>query len=403
MIPTLHPLADTARRWRQTKDGDEAEMTSAEAAAEATGPLPTRQSLWWEVRNYSSAMFLTNRTDEAMIFAKRALAMKRTTSTLHNMAVILEAVGRFEDAIDYALEAVRIDDTDDRATALLAESLLRMGRFAEGWPLYIKNRASMDWCKMFLPEWEGPHQDIRGKRILVIEGGGYGDNLYFMRWLYSLRHWGADVHYVCQPSFAPLVRRQGFRAIENWQGNADIVWQRYDYFCPLLSLGGKLGVTLDNYRWRGPYVRGKFHLSWPTHRVGLCFRAGEAKSQRKSRTLHNEQVDRIIHALPITHDWVNLTYGHEHPNTENPSLDSWQITADIMSQLDLIVSVDTGVLHLAGAMGIPCVAILPGASAWQYPLYHDLHPFYPSMKLFRNHGEGLDNAVDACALYLERL
>jgi len=404
MIPTLHPLADAARRYRKTPDGLEAEMTPKEALACAHGPQPARESLWWEVNNYASAMYLTHRTFEAFQYVTCALAMKRAVPTLVNMAVILEAFGKFERALDYTQEAARIDPSDDRATALLAEALLRMGRFAEGWPLYIKNRASMDWCKMFLPEWEGAHQDINGKRILVIEGGGYGDNLYFLRWLHTLRRWGADVHYVCQPSFAPLVRRQGFRAIENWHGNADIRWERYDYFCPLLGLGHKLGVTIENYKWQGPYVRAtRRRATRPTRRIGLCWLAGESTSQRKQRSLHNEQVERIVLALPSTHRWVNLTYGFPHPECENPPLDNWLVTADLMSQLDLVVTVDTGVAHLAGAMNIPCWTILPGASAWHYPLHHDYHPLYPSMRLFRNPTEGMEDATGRCALELWRL
>lgn len=392
MIPTLHPLAASIKRWRSTPDGEEAEMSKEEAAQNASSS-PTHQSLWWEVRNYSSAMYMTDRIPEALKFAERALAMKRTISTLHNMAIILDVYGRYDEALDYALEAARMDPLDDRATSCASEFLLRAGHFAEGWPLYRRNRAAMDWAKLFIPEWEGPHQDIKGKRILIFEGGGYGDNFYFMRWLDTLRHWGADIHYVCNPNLASLARRQGFHAIENWHGNADIHWEQYSYFCPLLSLAGKLGVTLTNYKWRGPYIKAQRRLPWPTHRIGICRRAGEATSQRKWRSLHDRQADRILFSLPKKYHWVNLTAACPIENIENPQLDNWLTTANIMSQLDLVVTVDTGVAHLAGAMGIPCLVMLPGQSAWHYPLGYDCHPLYPSMRIFRNRGEGLDSAV----------
>jgi tetratricopeptide (TPR) repeat protein len=401
MIPLLHPLADLARRYRPSADGIELELTPAEAI---DFPAPTQSSLWWEVNNYATAKYVTGATAEALLLSQRAVSMKRNVPTLVNMALILEVLGRFDEALDCATEAFRIDPADDRASSLLGESLLRLGHYAEGWPLYIRNRASMDWAKQFLPEWEGPHQSLDGKRILVIEGGGYGDNLYFLRWLDTLRRWHADIHYVCPPSLAPLARRQGFRAIENWRGNADIHWNEYDYFCPLLSLAGKLGVTLDNYRWAGPYIRGK--RKWTaTRRVGLCWKAGEAKSPRKFRSLGGEQISDIVSALPATHTWVSLTFGEGWtlPHIESPSLDNWQITADVISRLDLVVSVDTGVAHLAGALGIPCFVILPGASAWLYPLGYYTHPFYPSMRMFRSRGDGLYNAVENVARALESL
>lgn len=401
MIPLLHPLADLARRYRPSADGIEMELTPEEAI---DFPAPTSSSLWWEVNNYATAKYVTGHTVEALQLSQRAVSMRRNVPTLVNMSLILEALDRFDEALDCAQEAYAIDPLDDRASSLLAESLLRMGHYASGWPLYIQNRASMDWAKQFLPEWEGPHQSLDSKRILVIEGGGYGDNIYFLRWLDTLRHWHANIHYVCPPSFAPLARRQGFRAIENWRGNADIHWDQYDYFCPLLSLAGKLGVTLDNYRWPGPYVRGKRKWS-QSKRVGLCWKAGEAKSPRKERSLGEEQLNNVLAALPATYRWVNLTFGCGWmlPHIDAPSLDNWQITADVISQLDLVVTVDTGVAHLAGAMEVPCYVILPGASAWLYPLGYDQHPLYPSMRIFRNRGEGLYNATDDCARALESL
>jgi tetratricopeptide (TPR) repeat protein len=386
--PTLHPMAELARRYRQTEHGLEAQMTPEEAIAIGGQP----GMLWWEVSNHASALFLQGYTADALEVAKRALKMKRAVNTLVNMAVILETMGRFEEALEYEEQACGLVPLDDRATALYGEALLRMGRFAAGWPLYVKNRASMDWCKMFIPEWEGPHQDLRRKKIIVIEGGGYGDNIYFLRWMAALQQWGAEVTYLCQPSIAPLARYLGYQVIENWQGNVDICWTDYHYFVPLLSLGHKFGVTIENYKWNGPYV-------WVRHQrrrmtVGFCWKAGEAKSPRKQRSLTNEQRERITKALPKGYKWVNLSHGHTDDQMVSVKMDNWLDTAKAIAGLSAVVTVDTGVAHLAGAMGITCWTILPGAAAWQYPLGHDRHPLYPSMRIFRNPREGMEEAVD---------
>ena len=398
MIPTLHPLADVARRYRQMSYGQEAEMTTEEAR-QYRAPAGTK--LWWEVNNHASALYLTGHTNEALIVVKSALAMKRAVPTLVNITVILETMGRFTEALPYAEEACRIDPSDDRASALLAESYLRMGRMAEGWPLYVKNRASMDWCQHFVPEWLGPHQSLKGKRILIIEGGGYGDNIYFLRWLATLRWWGAHIHYVCQPSFAPLARRLGYHAIENWQGNADIHWREYDYYCPLLSLAAKLGVTLENYRWTGPYIPG--HKRACKGLVGLCWRAGEGKSPRKQRSLNDVQLKWMIDSLPERYQWVNLTHAHHRHEMLEPHLDNWLDTAREVGKLELLISADTGVAHLGGAMGINTIVMLPGAGAWQYPLGHEYHPLYPSMRITRSKDEGLEGAVAAAVHTLRHL
>ena len=400
MIPiTVHPFAD--KRFRSTRWGEEAEMRTVEAEEILAGPMP---SSWQELSNRASALYLSELTEQALEVAYKALAQERTVPTLVNMAVILETLGRFEEALDYAREAAIIDPGDNRAAALYGESLLRMGRFAEGWPLYATERGSHGWLSPYVREWQGAHQDLQGKRILVIEGGGYGDNIYFLRWLNVLRKWGAIIEYVCQPSFAPLVRECGYTAIENWAGNVDLD-DSYDYFTSVLSLAWKLGVTLENYRWTGPYIPGRHW--WKRSgapRVGLCWRAGEGRSPRKQRSLSDPQLRLVAYALPQNFQWVNLSF---NPNTPVemiwPDIKNWLDTADTLATLDLLVSVDTGVAHLGGAMGVPTLVMLPGAAAWQYPLGHEYHPLYPSMRIFRNAGEGLDQAVENVSAVLEGL
>jgi hypothetical protein len=92
---------------------------------------------------------------------------------------------------------------------------------------------------------------------------------------------------------------------------------------------------------------------------------------------------------------VNLVPG------ENPDLHDWLDTAQIISSCDLIITVDTGVAHLAGAMGKPVWVLLPGYSAWYYLTDSISIPQYPSMRLFRNKVAGLDHSVSACCKALE--
>jgi len=393
MIPTLHPYADLARRYHENPR-IELEVNEV-SAVNADGKF------WWEINNQAQAAFRQGNSYEALILAKKALAMKPDAiATLHNVSIILESMGRFKQAFGYAKKAYELEPDYDPVSAHYAEACLRMERWQEGWPLYVKNRGSMDWVRNWLPEWEG--QDVCGKKIVAIEGGGYGDDLYFLRNLVLLRDQGVEVTLICQPSFCSLVEAQGMRAIANWDGNCDVDWRDYDYYTPLLSLGQKQGIA-----WNGPYVKGT--LPWwkklRRNRVGFCSRAGEAKSyDRKYRSLHNEQAGEILRALPKKYKWVNMIHQMHHDMLGESAVNGdWLDTANVMSTLDLMVTVDTGVAHLAGAMNVPCWVILPGAAAWQYPLWHEIHPFYPSMRIFRNESEGLDDAVQQVAEALEIL
>jgi len=287
------------------------------------------------------------------------------------------------------LHPAQVRQSPDTLAFLEAEALLRHGDYVHGWPLYVQTHSSLSFMDSILIEWPGPHKSLKGKRILCIAEGGYGDNLYFMRWLHSLREWGADVYYLCPPSLASLARRQGFQAIENWQGNVDFHWDGFSYYTSLISLPHKFGVTLENYRWYGPYIDGGWQPWWRTYRVGFCWRAGEHAVQTKHRSLTVGELDTILESLPPTHRWVNLTYGTTESMAHNPPLTTWLDTARAIANLDLVISVDTGVAHLAAAMGVECWVILKEPSAWQYPVNRKFHPLYPSMRMFRSFGEVL--------------
>jgi Glycosyltransferase family 9 (heptosyltransferase) len=284
-----------------------------------------------------------------------------------------------------------------------AEALMRVGRYREGWSELVATHSTFGWMRDFIAEWEGPHQDLTGKRILVAGEGGYGDNFYFWRWLHPLRRWGADVHYLCQPSLAPLVRHQKYRAIENWAGNVDIDWSEYAYFSSVFALPGKLGVTLGNYSWDGAYISVGSGLRMRTHRhdVGFCWKAGETTSEFKPRTLSRTQADRLVAALPKGECGLNLNYDIAHPGLIAPPLRNWLDTAFVLRGLKLMVTVDTGVAHLAGAMGVRTIVMLPKEPAWHYPDGAAEHPLYPSMRIVRSADDEMATAVDQAIEMLE--
>jgi hypothetical protein len=261
--------------------------------------------------------------------------------------------------------------------------------------------------KDFIPEWTG--QPLKRKRLLVIEGEGYGDQFYFMRWLYSLWSQEAKISYVCQPGLAPLITHMGFNAIENWGGNADFKFTDFDYHTSILTLPYKLGVTFKNYQWK-PYVlidEGFQGLEAPIGvplRVGICALAGEGMSPTKCRSMHASQLQSVLNSMDRKHQWVNLNYKHSLPKEcDNPVIENWLDTAKAIATCDMVVSVDTGVAHISAAMGVPTWVVLPGNSAWQYPIHRDDHPFYPTMRMFRNYGKGMENAVEAVSDHISRL
>lgn len=353
-------------------------------------------AVWEDYVNLSSAFFVVGETDLALINARRALSIIRTPETLLNLAVILESRGRFYQAFPLSLEASSLSDS---STVLChaTDSLLRMGWFEEAWRMgYSHSHADWTEVRKLLPEWDG-HSSLVNTRVLVLPGGGYGDEILFLRWMDRLAYLGAIVTYACPPTLAPLARE--FSSIHDtisgktFSDFVNVDFSQYDCFIPIRSLAEHFCPTIDAIPTK-PYIR---RQSWPVRDgdIGICTHAGEESFPRRHRSLTAIQRDRIIKSLHG--GFVSLNYEDLSPDSD------WSHTRDLISTLPLIITVDTGIAHLAGAMGIPAYVLLPGISAAYYGTRGDRSWFYPSHRLFRNHAEGIDNSVAVvCAALKEQ-
>jgi hypothetical protein len=197
----------------------------------------------------------------------------------------------------------------------------------------------------------------------------------------------------------------------------DLLVKEYDYFVPIMGLPRRLNVTVESLRWDGPYItwsgrtepnKQSFvwsrtqNIPWNMKRplVGICWMGAEKLDPRRHRSLNIEQVTKILKLSDVT--WVNLQFGVEAPVPIcTPTIKNWKDTAEVIDALDLVVTVDTGVMHLAGAMGKRAICLLPSLSDWKFGLYQNNEnrmPFYPSVQLVRNEQfakeQGLDHAVN---------
>lgn len=384
-----------------------------EVLSHANGAIPDD---WLDMENLLSAYYVLGDVGRALDLSHQVLAKERNSTTLLNHVVLLETFGRFDEALDCAREAHLLNPTDPYVGNIYSSALLRKGRWSEAWPLYVKYCADFTWLRFAIPEWPGPSVSLSGKRLLVLDEGGIGDNIFFFRWIHRLKELGAHVTVKAPTNYGTLV--QGYPFIDRIVAGGprgshiEIVPHEYDYFVAVLALGLHFGVTLDNYRWTGPYMHAprwrSFYnrLTYPSVRpiVGFCWKSGENVSPRKHRSLTPDQTVRVLDSVPDV-SWVSLVYDETPPTCDvlviEPTLRDWRDTAAILKSLDLLVTTDTGVAHLAGALGVPTWVMLPGISAWQFLLDREYHPLYPSMRMFRNRGEGIDDAVSQCVDHLK--
>ncbi len=279
----------------------------------------------------------------------------------------------------------------DDATLQFNQSitLLTAGRYAEAWPLYEARWRCVLRPRLTARRWQG---DALGARTLLLwTEQGLGDTLQMARFLPQLRraHPQARLLFACPRSFHRLFAQfEGLTLLE-----ADAA-PEHDCQLPLMSLPGLLGVTLENLP-TAPYLRlpdgappvlpgGK------RRRVGVVWESGHwgvgvADLGRQHKSIPPAQFAEICQAPDI--DFIALQPGAVPDELRGcvraSRIDDFADTAALLAQVDLVVCVDTAILHLAGAMGKPVWALLRAESAPFFLAEAPVAPWYPSVRLWR--------------------
>lgn len=434
--------------------GIETIMTREEAhelIERARGKTPADWLSWMHA---GQALHICGSPTEGLRCAKVAMEMNPCSETMLNVAVILECMGEFGDALDLATRAIMRDPNDQFAGLLWAQGHLRLGHWEEAWQAFEHYCWGRIWevgFEKYIPQWQG--EPLEGKRILVLQGGGFGDNIMFMRWFRDLKEMGAEITYACPDVMVPLldfhpwidrlmpthegpnpdkeddlpeviaegIDKLGYidvsevsdeikeKVRDAYNRGGDILAicetfgvkfiSQFDYFTPIMGIPRRLNASVASVEAHPePYITAKHPwLKSPRRQptVGICWMGAERLDPRRHRSLNKTQCEALLQAgrsAGVT--WVNLQYGMQPPiEMSQPPIHNWSDTADIVAGLDLVITVDTGVMHLAGAMGKPTWAMIPGLSDWKFLLDRNNMAFYPSVRVFRNKGEGIDNAL----------
>lgn len=319
--------------------------------------------------------------------------------TLCNLGNLMRKMGRFDEAVRMYRSAISLRPGFIEAHFNLSLVLLLIGNFKEGWQEYewrLKHfQADSGYPHRHgLPLWTG--QPLAGKAILVYDEQGFGDIFMFCRFLKDLKAKHATVVFE--------VRQELFDLFETFPWADEVVLRSPDlkprtnchYCLPLLSLPHILGITRDNILSQEPYLAAEQtrirywaqRISGTGLKVGLVWRGSDADPARR---LDINQL-RPLSMIPGI-SWYGLQKeGPGEPSVyENATwlsptgrdLIDFSDTAAIITHLDLVISIDTAVAHLAGAMGKPVWVLLPFIPDWRWFLDASKSPWYETMRLFR--------------------
>lgn len=335
----------------------------------------------------------------------------------NNKATALNALLRCDEAHAAFDEAVRIDPGHVEAWWNKSLLLILEGRFAEGWALYEWRLKSGKIHKPHPLDWRG-ETDISGKTLFIGCEQGLGDMIQFCRYLPMLAEKGADLIVEVPPALIPLISSLDCPMKIIPLGAAR---PRFDAYCPLMSLPYVLGTVVETipaapvYLSADPAKRAEWqdYLGPKTApRVGLTWSGNPDHINDHNRSIPLALFEPILtddfewHVLQkdIRPQDQDVLAQHPRIRQHQDRLDDFAETAALVDCMDYVISVDTSIAHVAGALGKPACLLLPYAPDYRWLLGRDDTPWYPSLQLFRQKERGRwDGALTALAPVLTGL
>jgi tetratricopeptide (TPR) repeat protein len=354
-----------------------------------------------------TALLALGRTEAAAARFEAAVALAPDhRAALYNRGTALLQLNRRDEALADLGRVLELDPAHVDAAYNMGIALLSLGRYAEGWPLYENRwRASRPTrCarRIAAPPWLG-REEISGRRLLLHSEQGAGDVIQFARYAPLLAARGARVVLDVPPSLQTLMAT--LDGVEEVMRN-DRDLPVFDLHCPLLSLPLACGTAVETIPASAPYLRVDPERSavWRERlgpprgpRVGLVWSGNPEHLDDARRSIPLAMLAPLIETGASFFALQPLLRGDDAaalaglPTLRNlgPDLADYADTAAVIDQLDLVIAVDTSVVHLAGALGRPVWVMLPFAPDWRWLLEREDSPWYPTARLYR---QGPDRA-----------
>lgn len=389
------PWYPTARLFRQPRPGDWAAVVAPIGAA-----LGHERQSGARVR---AALLAAGRYDEALGAADHTLAVAPDAGAHNDRGTALAELGRSGDA--HAAFGRAIDMRPSFSAAIYNQGLIDLtrGDYAQGWPKYEQRFAAnrtpppVDGAR-----WTGA-EPIAGKTVLIAAEQGLGDSFQFVRYVPMVAARGANVILAVTAPLAPVMATLAGSPQVVRIGDAV---PAHDFAVPLLSLPHAFGTTLDTIPAQIPYLAADPArvAYWQDRlppadapRIGLAWSGTKSTAWAGARSIVPEQLEPLLRhkdfrfvSLQRHLGAADASFLRGRPDIVHfgEELRDFADTAAIIASLDLVISIDTAVAHLAGAMARPLWVMLPCPADFRWLLDRADCPWYPSARLFRQSAAG---------------
>lgn len=381
------------------------EMGEFDAAVTSYGEaLRLRPDFAEALSNLGTALRELGQLDEAVERYEQALALgPGMAQTLGGLGLALNRLDRTEEALACYDRALALDPGYAEGHISRGLLLLSLGRLAEGWPEFESRLSKRHFGVQgsASPRWRG--ESLEGRTLYCLAEQGYGDTIQFVRFAVALSGRAGRVVVEAPPRLVPLLR--SVSGIE--VATCDDGFGKADFHVPLMSLPGVMGIGLDDLPVMTRYLsnepartaRWRERLPAAPLRVGLAWQGNPRAEVDRGRSLPLAALAPLFDNSGVT--FVSLQHGvgteqvaatpfadrivqFEGLDSDGAFLD----TAAIVAGLDLVITSDTAIAHLAGALGAPTWVLLQKVPDWRWLRDREDCPWYPSMRLFRQSRRG---------------
>jgi tetratricopeptide (TPR) repeat protein len=349
---------------------------------------------------------------EAVAVFERAEALGNRAAA-SNRGNSLMDMGSMDEALRAQELAVERDPHNPGALYNLSLTRLRLGDWRQGWPGYEARwrfREVHRSPRLFAqPRWQG--EALKGRRILLHAEQGLGDTIQFCRYVSMVEARGGQVILQVQPPVERLMK--SLASVRDGQAQTALLGANppdFDLECPLLSLPAVFRTTVETvpcpgaYLFANPELVAEKQVQFPhlrltsvQHRVGLCWAGNPRYKADRLRSVKLATLLPLLRTSGIT--WVALQKGPAAEELLALSADALVAdgssrdrdmaeTAALIATLDLVITTDTSIAHLAGAMAKPVWILLPHLSDWRWMQQTEATPWYPTARLFRQSSPG---------------
>jgi tetratricopeptide (TPR) repeat protein len=356
---------------------------------------PDRWDIWCNKAICAMGARMYRESEEAFC---RSLALQRSFSAHYSYGNLLSAMMRVDAAVEQFELALEMNlENDPQVHPNLGVAMIAQGRWKEGFDRYRHRFNAPGFpphARFDYPKWHG--EPLAGKTIMLYVEQGFGDEIMSLRFAAAVRATGARVILAVRPPMLRLARSFGL---------ADHLMLMYDpppvepdYMCALLDVPAFLDITPGTVPCRSGYLRAEdrgFRLKFrPGLNVGVCWASGKRDLQPAVAETARQKSLTFQHFAALARPGVNLVCLQQNHadgaalaalgvHDPMPGVTDFADTAFVVDHLDLVVTVDTSVAHLAGAMGKPVWNLVRFDALWPWMQETDRTCWYDSMTLYR--------------------